>query len=151
MLESATKFSVAFNRMSEEDEEYKNYFKKARRIDSSRGDYSLLYREYVDDNYESTISPPSEIDWLIATEFMGFLQQFYTLTLKFSGSNNVTSNNCFQHIVVIEIKLMSRAYTPKSLLKVMATKMLLKLEKYLVKAEKMNHLLIVATVLDTRY
>lgn len=151
MLESATQFSLVFNRMGEEDEEYKNYFKKRVRIDSSRGDSLHFDPEYDEDNNESTFCPPNENDWLIASEFMGFLQQFYTMTLKFSGSNYVTSNTCFQHIVAIETKLRSSASKPTSLLKVMATKMLSKLEKYWGKAEKMNPLLIVGTILDPRY
>ncbi|KAM6545744.1 hypothetical protein CsatB_026480 [Cannabis sativa] len=72
MLEAALKFQKSFERL-EDDESYSNYFSDGfneKRIDG----------------------PPSDDDWANAKVFVRFLNTFYTLTLKFSGSLYSTSN-----------------------------------------------------------
>ncbi|KAK4276763.1 hypothetical protein QN277_014874 [Acacia crassicarpa] len=161
MLESAVKFVKVFTRMEEEDEEYKQYFKKKVKKATSRDSFILIDdREGVDDEFdditsrrivESTILPPSAYDWSAANEFLGFLKLFYNMTLKFSGSNYVTSNTCFQHIVSIQTSLESNASSSYSILNDMSRRMLSKFNKYWGAAEKMNPLLVVAVILDPRY
>ncbi|KAK4278421.1 hypothetical protein QN277_016269 [Acacia crassicarpa] len=160
MLESAVKFVKVFTWMEEEDEEYKQYFKK-KNIDSSRDTFILIdAREGVDDvlddtttrrSVEPTIMPPSAYDWSTANEFLGFLKLFYNMTLKFSRSNYVTSNTCFQHIVSIQTSLESNANSSHSLLGHMSRRMLSKFNKYWGSPKKMNPLLVVAVILDPRY
>ncbi|XP_054817055.1 zinc finger BED domain-containing protein RICESLEEPER 3-like [Prosopis cineraria] len=128
MLENAVKFIKVFDQMEEEDEDYNEYFKKK-----------------VEEE------PPSPYDWGVAKEFIVFLKLFYSTTLKFSASNFVTSNTCFQQIVAIQTKLKTSTTNSSALLGDMVRRMQSKLDKYWGKADSMNPLLVIAVILDPRY
>ncbi|XP_054817609.1 zinc finger BED domain-containing protein RICESLEEPER 2-like [Prosopis cineraria] len=128
MLESAIKFCSVFERMEQQDNDYRNFF--------------------LDKNL---IGPPNENDWKDAKDFVIFLKVFYDITLQFSGSLYVTSNVCFQQIVDVFAILYENANNHDSLLCDMAKSMLTKYNKYWGNLEKLNLLLVVAVVLDPRY
>ncbi|XP_054795833.1 zinc finger BED domain-containing protein RICESLEEPER 2-like [Prosopis cineraria] len=93
MLESAIKFYSVFERMEQQDNDYRNFF--------------------LDKNL---IGPPNENDWKDAKDFVIFLKVFYDITLQFSGSLYVTSNVCFQQIVDVFAVLYESANNHDSLL-----------------------------------
>ncbi|XP_054806352.1 zinc finger BED domain-containing protein RICESLEEPER 2-like [Prosopis cineraria] len=128
MLENTVKFIKVFDRMEEEDKDYNKYFKKK-----------------VEEK------PPSPYDWGVAKEFIVFLKLFYSMTLKFSASNLVTSNTCFQQIVAMQTKLKKSATNSSALLGDMVRRMQSKLDKYWGKADNMNLLLVIAVILDPEY
>ncbi|XP_022850866.1 zinc finger BED domain-containing protein RICESLEEPER 1-like [Olea europaea var. sylvestris] len=126
MLNSALKFEKAFDRMAEEDGFYCKYF---------------VERE----NGKEREGPPTTEDWEKGRKFVKFLKTFYETTLKFSASSSVTSNLYFQHL----LKIFSDRQDP--ILSDMAKNMKTKFDKYWGSVEKMNKILIVATVLDPRH
>ncbi|XP_028787200.1 zinc finger BED domain-containing protein RICESLEEPER 1-like [Neltuma alba] len=158
MLENAVKFIKVFDRMEEEDQDYKDYFKKKVKLFTNQQGVVLSYDDDDDDADvidttlgRATAEPPTAYDWSVAKEFLVFLRLFYTKTLKFSGSNFVTTSTCFQHIVAIQTHLHRSAASEYSLLSDMARRMQTKYDKYWGKAEKMNPLLIIAVILDPRF
>ncbi|XP_054801510.1 zinc finger BED domain-containing protein DAYSLEEPER-like [Prosopis cineraria] len=156
MLQNAIKFTKVFDRMEDEDQDYKNYFKRKVKLSSSSSFVDRMEEEDEDelgdhDGDEGTVKPPNAYDWSVAKEFLTFLELFYTMTLQFSGSNYVTSNTCFQNIVAIKTQLDSIAVESNSLLSDMAERMQSKYDKYWRKAENMNPLLVIAVILDPRY
>lgn len=76
MLSTAFKFRKAFERLEEEDEHYRNYFKED--VDGS-----------------GNTRPPKPEDWDNAAVFVQFLEIFKNATVKFSVSLTVTSNLYF--------------------------------------------------------
>ncbi|XP_060957925.1 zinc finger BED domain-containing protein RICESLEEPER 2-like [Cannabis sativa] len=131
MLEAALKFQKAFERL-EDDESYSNYFSDGfneKRIDG----------------------PPSDDDWANAKVFVRFLNTFYTLTLKFSGSLYSTSNLYLDRISDVHRQLKSLVNCQDPILSKMAGNMHNKFNKYWGKSERMNHVLILGMVLDPRY
>ncbi|XP_028788017.1 zinc finger BED domain-containing protein RICESLEEPER 2-like [Neltuma alba] len=128
MLERAIKFNNVFERMEKEDiDNTTNFLKK------------------------KLVGPPDALDWKDAKDFVLFLQEFYDITLQFSGSLYVTSNLCFQQIVDVFIMLNKSANDPSSLVVDMAKSMQSKYNKYWGRLENLNHLLVIAVVLDPRY
>lgn len=73
MLSTAFKFRKAFERLEEEDEHYRNYFKED--VDGS-----------------GNTRPPKLEDWDNAAVFVQFLEIFKNATVKFTVSLTVTSN-----------------------------------------------------------
>ncbi|XP_052620942.1 zinc finger BED domain-containing protein RICESLEEPER 4-like [Lactuca sativa] len=89
MLETAEKYSKAFDRLQEIDINYSSYF------------YSELNDDDDDDNEKSTrkrkkndraLGAPEEEDWEKARHFMEFLKIFCNVTKKVPGNKYVTSN-----------------------------------------------------------
>ena len=72
MLDAVEKFEAGFVRLQYHDAKYKKHFEKNKIND-----------------------PPEKEDWNRARVFVKFLKMFYDVTLKFSRSLHVTSNNFF--------------------------------------------------------
>ncbi|XP_028800441.1 zinc finger BED domain-containing protein RICESLEEPER 1-like [Neltuma alba] len=79
MLKFALKFQKDFERLEDEDDDYKAYFARGSKNEG----------------------PPKASDWNKARMFLKFLKVFYDLTLMFLSSLNVTSNTCFHQIALI--------------------------------------------------
>ncbi|XP_060967282.1 zinc finger BED domain-containing protein RICESLEEPER 1-like [Cannabis sativa] len=97
------------------------------------------------------VGPPSSSDWECATVFVKFLKTFYEVTLKFSGSLHVTSNNFYHEICEIHTQLGDLCGSSDPLLSTMAANMRRKYDKYWGNAENINPFLFLAIVVDPRY
>ncbi|XP_062114457.1 zinc finger BED domain-containing protein RICESLEEPER 3-like [Humulus lupulus] len=82
-----------------------------------------------------------------------FLETFYEITLKFSGSTYVTANKYFIEICNMQQELYDLAVDDDEheLLRTMAMSMKLKYEKYWGKLDNCNEALLITLVLDPRY
>lgn len=89
-------------------------------------------------------------DWKVLKALHGFLQEFYTLTKRISGSKYITSNTYFDELVMVKDLLVEKMEGEDELFKDMATKMNEKFDKYC-HFDKLNMMLIVAIVLDPRF
>lgn len=100
---------------------------------------------------KTKIGPPTSADWECASVFVKFLATFYEVTLKFSGTLHVTSNNFYHEICEIQAQVKDLADENDPLLSTMAVSMRDKYDKYWGNADNINPLLFVAVVLDPRY
>lgn len=91
------------------------------------------------------------MDWQNSRTFVQFLQLFYEMTLRFSGSLHVTSTDCYHDIATMQSSLASWSTNQFELMGSMACSMRAKYEKYWGNVEKFNPLLFVDVVLDPRY
>ena len=132
MLEHAEKFEKAFDRLYDQESEFRKWFRE-------------------DEKGKKKVGPPSSSDWQHARIFIQFLKIFYEVTLCFSGSLHVTSNKCFHEIASVQSELISWRQNHSELLGTMACSMSVKYDKYWGNVEKFNPLLFVAVVLDPRY
>ncbi|KAK9186776.1 hypothetical protein WN944_018165 [Citrus x changshan-huyou] len=130
MLHKAVVFEKAFDRMKEDDGHYVNWF--------------------VEDEGEKKMEgPPSNDDWGNARRLVNFLSVFYYVTLKFSSSLDVTSNDYLNEMAKVLIHLKSLATSSDDLLRKMAEKMEQKFAKYWDDSfDQVNMLLFVANVLN---
>ena len=87
MLNCALKFVRSFNRLEEEDGQYKFYFWEA----DGKGKKPIGHSNYL--------------DWENVKTFVKFLGICYDATLRFSGSLFVTSNTYFHELISIENQL----------------------------------------------
>ncbi|KAH9707839.1 BED-type domain-containing protein [Citrus sinensis] len=132
MLHKAVVFEKAFDRMKEDDGHYVNWFVEEEGEKKRKG-------------------PPSDDDWGNARRLVNFLSVFYCVTLKFSSSLNVTSNDYLNEMARVLIHLKSLATSSDDLLRKMAEKMEQKFAKYWGDSfDQVNMLLFVANVLDPR-
>ncbi|XP_010559214.1 PREDICTED: zinc finger BED domain-containing protein RICESLEEPER 2-like [Tarenaya hassleriana] len=134
MLSSALKYRDAFKRMEMEDKLYENYF--------GEDDDSRIGKK--------RLGPPSENDWENAHRLIRFLKIFYDSTLAFSATTKVTSTSCYNEIIKVETVLSSLANNPDHEMSKMAKIMRFKFDKYWEGTEKINKLLIIASVFDPR-
>ena len=116
----------------------------------------MKYFEEVDKDGNKKDGPPSENDWENAKNFVKFLETFYEVTMKFSGSTYVTSNRYFIEITGIQEELYTLAFDEDedSLLVCMAKGMWSKYDDYWGQIEddsKSNEGLLIALVLDPCY
>ncbi|XP_074326787.1 zinc finger BED domain-containing protein RICESLEEPER 2-like [Apium graveolens] len=132
MLEVALKFEKAFARYEEEDDKFVRYFMEK-------------------ENGKKMIGPPTSNDWECASIFVKFLATFYEVTLKFSGTLQVTSNNFYHEICEIHSQLVELADVNDPLLSKMVVSMKEKYDKYWGNADNINPLLFLVVVLDPRY
>lgn len=132
MLDVALKFEKAFTRFEEEDDKFLGYFMEK-------------------ENGKRIIGPPTSVDWECAAVFVKFLSIFYEVTLKFSGTLHVTSNNFFHEICEIHTQLSDLVDKGDPLLSGIAMGMKEKYDKYWGNADNINPLLFLAVVLDPRY
>ncbi|KAK2415525.1 zinc finger BED domain-containing protein RICESLEEPER [Trifolium repens] len=125
MLEVASKYEEAFNRLEDEDP-----------------------------SYVSELQPiggtPNAYDWNRARVFINFLKIFYDATLTFSSSLHVSANCFFRKLVKIHSALASWIQSGDVVLKNMALTMKSKFDKYWSDGN-INYLLFVAVYLDPRY
>ncbi|XP_071914073.1 zinc finger BED domain-containing protein RICESLEEPER 2-like [Coffea arabica] len=112
MLDTAQRFERAFERFEEQDP------------------YMLQELENL----------PTKSDWTKARFLVIFLENFYQLTVKVSGSKYVTSNNFFTDISHIHGILIEMTASDNDELSSMARSMKEKYDKYWGKIEKMNML-----------
>ncbi|XP_021742409.1 zinc finger BED domain-containing protein RICESLEEPER 2-like isoform X2 [Chenopodium quinoa] len=128
MLDAALVFEYAFERYSEEDPHY-----------------------VIELNEREGKGCPTSEDWETVRRFSEFLQVFYDLTLRVSGSLHVTSNLFFHELVSVAVLLKDLMTNDDVEMCLMATKMKEKYDKYWDDPEKMNMLIFIAVVLDPRY
>ncbi|VFR02442.1 unnamed protein product, partial [Cuscuta campestris] len=111
--------------------------------------------EDVESNYITALIEdkgiPSHDDWEIGKNLSIFLERFYNLTKRVSGSLYVTSNVYLEEICDVYCTLNAWARSEDEQFKDMSLKMLDKYDKYWGDVEKMNMLLYIAAVLDPRY
>ncbi|KAH9672415.1 BED-type domain-containing protein [Citrus sinensis] len=132
MLHKAVVFEKTFDRMKEDDGHYVNWFVE-------------------DEGEKKKERPPSDDDWANARRLVNVLSIFYYVTLKFSNSLDVTSNDYLNEIAKVLINLKSLATSSDDLLRKMAEKMEQKFAKYWGDSfDQVNMLLFVANVLDPR-
>ena len=81
---------------------------------------------------------------------MKFLETFYVLTLKVSGSNYVTSNTHFVEIAELNLILKEIMTNEDRNLKEMTESMNEKFKKYWGEQQKMNKMIFISSVLDHR-
>ncbi|XP_038902436.1 zinc finger BED domain-containing protein RICESLEEPER 1-like [Benincasa hispida] len=120
MLEAAVKFEKAFDRLEDEDASYRH-----------------------------DLSPNKE-NWTNAKMLIRFLNVFYDMTLKISGSLYTTSNMVFHQITVVQNCIHLNASSANAMLVGMANSMKDKFEKYWGNNEKNKLSLYVTIVLDPR-
>ncbi|XP_062114484.1 zinc finger BED domain-containing protein RICESLEEPER 1-like [Humulus lupulus] len=112
----------------------------------------VKYFEEVDKYGKKKEGPPIETDWENATVFVKFLETFYEVTLRFSGSTYVTADKYFIEICNMQRTLYRMAVEEDDpLLVSMAQRMTVKYEKYWGKIEECNEALIIVLVHDLRY
>ncbi|XP_039054849.1 zinc finger BED domain-containing protein RICESLEEPER 2-like [Hibiscus syriacus] len=93
---------------------------------------------------------PTVNDWTCVRNLRDFLEHFYEVTLRVSGTSYVTSNNFFDELTEICILLRDVQLSADVEFSVMAMRMKDKFEKYWGDIEKMNMLVFVGCVLDPR-
>uniref|UniRef100_A0A5B7B6B6 Zinc finger BED domain-containing protein RICESLEEPER 2-like n=1 Tax=Davidia involucrata TaxID=16924 RepID=A0A5B7B6B6_DAVIN len=126
MLETALKFQKAFERLDDQELNFAS-----------------------DLNAKDGI--PSEWDWENAKVLTKFLENFYDVTKRMSGSLYVTANSYFHEVCGIEQILNDWSKSSDTCLSVMAMKMKEKFDKYWGNIDKINMMLLIAVVLDPRY
>ncbi|XP_074351838.1 zinc finger BED domain-containing protein RICESLEEPER 2-like [Apium graveolens] len=129
MLDVALKFERAFARYEEEDDKFVSYFLE-------------------NENGKSRIGPPIYSDWQATSVSVKFLGTFYEVTLQFSNTLQVTSNNFFHEICEVHTTLTDLSNSKDSLLSSMVVNMKGKYNKYWGDAEDINPLLFLAVVID---
>lgn len=125
MLDTAQRFETAFDSYHFED--------------------NLFRKELEKDNMF-----PSGVDWSNVRRLCTFLEHFYELTLRVSGSLYVTSNKFFEEIASVDFLLKNANSSDDLELSMMADQMREKYDKYWGDIEKINMLIFIAPLLDPR-
>ncbi|XP_040955982.1 zinc finger BED domain-containing protein RICESLEEPER 2 [Gossypium hirsutum] len=125
MLDTTQNFERAFERFEEQDTNFK--------AELERGE-----------------GWPSVDDWDNVRNLRDFLEHFYKVTLRISGTSYVTSNNFFDELSEIYILLRDAQLNSKIDFNVMAIKLKENYDKYWGDIDRMNLLMFVACVLDPR-
>ncbi|KNA11902.1 hypothetical protein SOVF_130440 [Spinacia oleracea] len=94
---------------------------------------------------------PDYDDWNNVRRYSEFLQSFYDLTLRVSGSSYVTSNLFFHELVNVSALMKELVESEDPEMGIMACKMKENYEKYWGNPEKINLVIFIAVVLDPRY
>ncbi|GJZ78692.1 zinc finger BED domain-containing protein RICESLEEPER 2-like protein [Tanacetum coccineum] len=106
-------------------------------------------RHYRDDLEKTGV--PISSDWANVRRLTKFLEHFYQITLKVSGTLYVTSNNFLDDITSIDTALSNCINgVPDKNLAAMAKMMKCKFDKYYESLEKCNMAIVVVSVLDPR-
>ncbi|KAH0645050.1 hypothetical protein KY284_032934 [Solanum tuberosum] len=132
MLDTAEKFEKAFERFDLYDGNF-NYFLATDVCEDGSIAGSIQYE-----------------DWANVRNITKFLEKFYELTLKVSGSRYVTCNVHFEDICELDAYLKVCMTSDDVDLSKMASGMKEKFKKYWGTPEKMNKMLFIASVLDPR-
>ncbi|KAL4337260.1 hypothetical protein AHAS_Ahas12G0092400 [Arachis hypogaea] len=123
MLEAALKLRAAFDLLELQDDKYINELSKS---------YGV----------------PTDDDWTYAESILPFLKIFYDATLRISGSLYVTSNKCMKEVFSIGRKIKLHCENTDLSIRLMASKMQRKYDKYWGTPNVINMLLLIAIVLD---
>ena len=107
-----------------------------------------LYLKFVDKNSTGTLLSS---DWEGVKRITKFLEMFFNLTLKISGSRYVTSNLHFLEICQVGVYLNQLISNEDHVLAKMAKNMKEKFDKYSGDTEKMNKMVFIPCVLDPRH
>ena len=167
MLDITQHFELAFERYSFKDIEYLNHLRTfgsdsfenkdetsvedgtSVKDETSVDDGTSVEDEFsVEDGTIANIL--SSGDWKNVRSMVKFLETFYVLTLKVSGSNYVTSNTHFVEIVELNLILKEMMTNEDRNLKEMAESMNEKFKKYWGEPQKMNNMIFISSVLDPR-
>ncbi|KAH0636238.1 hypothetical protein KY289_036153 [Solanum tuberosum] len=132
MLDTAEKFEKAFERFDLYDGNFN----------------SFLATDVCEDG--SIAGSIQYEDWANVRNITKFLEKFYELTLKVSGSRYVTCNVHFEDICELDAYLKVCMTSDDVDLSKMASGMKEKFKKYWGTPEKMNKMLFIASVLDPR-
>ncbi|KAG7948001.1 hypothetical protein I3843_14G123500 [Carya illinoinensis] len=132
MLDVAEKYQKAFQLLLDEDP------------------YSRVYLS-EDGHGRKGLGAPGPDDWETIRNFSKFLQIFYGVTLRISGTLYVTSNNYVQELIAIHKHLNNFCDNSNRRLSSMAFRMKTKYNKYWGDLEKINRLLFIAAILDPRF
>ncbi|XP_055823973.1 zinc finger BED domain-containing protein RICESLEEPER 1-like [Solanum dulcamara] len=111
-------------------------------------------RHYLENSYVETGITAGELlssDWVHVKRITRFLEIFYLLTLKISGSRYVTSNIHFLEICAVAVYLNQLMASEDTGLSDMAKKMQEKFNKYWGDPAKMNKIIFISCILDPRY
>ncbi|KAH0698365.1 hypothetical protein KY285_015061 [Solanum tuberosum] len=108
----------------------------------------LKFVDIVDKNSTSTLLSS---DWEGVKRITKFLEMFFNLTLKISGSRYVTSNLHFLEICQVGVYLNQLISNEDHVLAKMAENMMEKFDKYWGDTEKMNKMVFIPCVLDPRH
>ena len=140
MLDNVEKFERAFEQYALHDPNYKTELEKTG-------------PEPKPDALDQR-GPPTQSDWVYIREFKQFLQHFYDLTNKVSGTKYVTANTFLEEIADVNFLLGEWSdhviCGDDEIFKCMALKMKAKYEKYWGDPEKMNKYIFIAAILDPR-
>ncbi|XP_055961063.1 zinc finger BED domain-containing protein RICESLEEPER 2-like [Mercurialis annua] len=116
--------------------------------------YQHVFEEYddVEASFRKDLGDdvPNKVDWDNVRQLCVFLECFYKMTLRISGSLYVTSNNHLNEISDLSTILQDWILSPDSSLSSMAIKMKAKFDKYWGDPLVMNKLIFFANVLDPR-
>ncbi|XP_026378640.1 zinc finger BED domain-containing protein RICESLEEPER 2-like [Papaver somniferum] len=126
MISSALQFPKAFERMAEQDVSYRHEFEA------------------------NGMGQLEEDDWKVLNSLNTFLEKFYLITMRISGSHYTTSNFYFDELSVVKESILEHLGGADPFLSSMAKKMNEKFEKYC-SVGSVNPILIVAMALDPRY
>ncbi|KAL3347815.1 hypothetical protein AABB24_021455 [Solanum stoloniferum] len=132
MLEAAQNFEKTFDRFDLSDEHFKTY----------------LSTHICEDG--SIVGTLACDDWANVRSVVKFLEKFYELTIKVSGSHYVTSSVHFEDICELDVYLKLCLTSEDVNLKNMADGMMKKFKKYWGTPDKMNSMIYIAFVLDPR-
>ncbi|XP_059670980.1 zinc finger BED domain-containing protein RICESLEEPER 2-like [Cornus florida] len=100
-----------------------------------------------DTSLEVSEEPMSEDDWLKIRDLFKFLEYFYNVTKRISGSKYITCNKYFREVFGVQTVLLRWTKSEDLRFREMAIKMNAKFEKYC-NIRKLNLILIIAVVLD---
>ncbi|KAL4321125.1 hypothetical protein AHAS_Ahas14G0079200 [Arachis hypogaea] len=123
MLEAALKLRAAFDLLELQDDKHINEMSKS---------YGV----------------PTDDDWTYAESILPFLKIFYDATLRISGSLYVTSNKYMKEVFSIGRKIKLHCENTDLSIRLMASKMQKKYDKYWGTPNVINMLLLIAIVLD---
>ena len=94
---------------------------------------------------------PKFYDWETANNLVKFLEYFYEMTLRISGSQYVTSNTFFSKIAELFCLLNDLRGVDDIFVRQMGLNMKSKFDKYWGDPTKMNFLIFTSNVLDPQY
>ncbi|XP_070007295.1 zinc finger BED domain-containing protein RICESLEEPER 2-like [Nicotiana sylvestris] len=112
-------------------------------------EYERAIKEYSD--HGKPVGILTRTDWDEVKRIAQFLEIFYNLTLKVSGSLYVTSNAHFIEIGQVDVYLNRLITTEDKLLSEMTLSMWKIFEKYWGEPKKINKMIFIACVLDPCY
>lgn len=147
MLEVALKVQRVFKRLEEEAIDYVYYF------DSNDNDYKNQQNkrrrvgvEYGDERRKVMAS--SSLYWSYTSVFTKFLKKLYDTTLKFSSYKIVIGNVSFCEMYIMVDTLKNVIKSEDELLKMVATLMTVKFEKYWGNIKYFSKIIVIRVVID---